>query len=64
LAGFGEVGCWLFAIGDWLTNGDDTHFSLTSVSGHSRRFRDIGRESAFPPLTDITSKTDHVGKVP
>jgi hypothetical protein len=32
--------------------------------GHSRRFRDVGRESAFSPLTDITSKTDHVGKVP
>jgi hypothetical protein len=32
--------------------------------GPSRRFRDVGCESALPPRTDIATKNDHVGKVP
>ena len=28
---------------------------------HSRRFRDVGCESASPPRTDIVSETGHVG---
>jgi hypothetical protein len=35
-----------------------------SEMGHSRRFRDVGRESALPTRTDIVSETGHVGKVP
>jgi hypothetical protein len=36
----------------------------TSEMGHSRRFRDVGCESALPPRTDIVSLTGHVRKVP
>jgi hypothetical protein len=32
--------------------------------GQSRRFRDVGCESALPPRTDIVSQIDHVGFVP
>ena len=32
--------------------------------GQSRRFRDVDRESALPPTTDIVSQTGHVRKVP
>jgi hypothetical protein len=32
--------------------------------GYSRRFRDVGHESALPPKTDIVSSIGHVGKVP
>jgi hypothetical protein len=35
-----------------------------SQLGQSRRFRDVGYESASPPRTDIVSRADHVGKVP
>ena len=35
-----------------------------SAAGHSRRFRDVGYESALPPRTDIVGETGHVGKVP
>ena len=31
--------------------------------GQSRRFRDVGREFALPPTTDIVSWTGHVRKV-
>jgi hypothetical protein len=59
----------------WTTSSGDSLFNehpfgtFDAGSGrrpphHSRRFRDVGRESAFSPLTDITSKTDRVGKVP
>jgi hypothetical protein len=38
--------------------------SPTSAFGHSRRFRDVGYESALPPTTDIVSWTAHGRKVP
>jgi hypothetical protein len=35
-----------------------------SQLGHSRRFRDVGCESALPPRTDIAVRPGHVRKVP
>jgi hypothetical protein len=35
-----------------------------SEVGQSRRFRDVGCESALPPRTDIVGWVGHVGKVP
>ena len=38
--------------------------SDVSFGSHSRRFHDVGCESALPPRTDIVSETGHVRKVP
>jgi hypothetical protein len=60
LAGSGEAGCWLFAIGDWLTNGDDTHFSLTSVSGSKTEVTAQRRDVRLTPTADVVGAAGHV----